>query len=1103
MQNAEELLAIFDTFKNSNNNEAREIYSILKQNNLTFESIELILNYFDKMKDYNSKIAFLEYLIGYYSNPELLCILGHTYKKVKDYNKAKYYYDKAIELDPSNFIFHYNKGIVLYEQELYEESLSCFIESSLCNKNVDLIFYNLGNTYLKLEDFYNAVKSYKMAIELNDKFSEAYYNLGVTYEKIKLPEEALKCYEQASIIEPLNASYGWNKSLMLLYLKKYKEGFNQYENRLLKKNYKYKLSGKRYKGENLEGKTLLVYAEQGFGDALLFIRLIPFIKLDRTKIILFTHKKLIKLFKYNNFADEYYDLNNIFELNINYDYYVSLLSLPAVLNKSLILSSNSMGYLKRDDNLTNDIIIENSKFKIGVVWKGNPEPKVNRVRHTELKYFEKISQINNVQLFSFQLDGTEEIKKCGFDITDLSHLITDFYDTAQYLQKMDLLITVDTAILHLSGSLGVNTIALLPNNLDWRWNDNNGISSLYNSVKLIKQDIDNNWDKVFDELYFEVIKIIEYADGNLSKPDTDFSESDTIQLFKEGKYEDVINIYSKNLLQNPFDKRVLSNRGLALQHAGRYDEAILDFKKAIELDEFYLQARLNLVSLLLDLEDFGECEKELTFMIEKNGYNKDTLFVNALFFHKTKKYDEAEKIYLKLRDNYEDELVISMNLGMLYNEIGHYVKAANIFIEESQKYPNTPELYFHLGNVYANYQEFERAINWYLKAIQLNNKYLDAYLNLGNAYFNLRKLDDALVLYKNLLSFGFKDFRIYQSIGIIYYELKDYISAENNFIKALEIENKSSELFLGYAENLLMLGKFKIGWDYYHKRIYKDINLYPYINKIPNKISFNKNDKVLVVGEQGIGDNIMFGRYLIPLSKVIEITLLIRKDLYHFFCDALSGHSIKVSVAENIVNYDYVIPLLDLPRLFETDAFNIPSLNYSFNRIKPIQVKKKNEDNLSKIGICWKGKRTPYHNRKRHISLKKMLHLFNSIEANRLTVINLQHEITDKEKELLESFNIEAGVEGNEDIIDTINIISNLDIVITVDTSIAHIAGTLNKLTYLLLCFSPDWRWGYDGNITAWYPSVKIFRQTELDNWDNVLNEVNMELKKYLKLGND
>lgn len=1102
MQTDYELLKIIVSLKNSDDEEAKELYKHILETGLTLETLQRILDYYDKIGDYDNKISFLEYLLKLDdSNAEIYSILGQTYKKINNFNKAKNYYDKAINLDPNNFIYYYNKGIIFYEEGNYYKALDCFRESAYCNKNVDLVYYNLGNTYIKLEDYYNAIKSFKMAIELNGKFSQAYFNLGVTYEKIKLPAEALKCYEQASIIEPKNYSYAWNKSLMLLKLKRYKEGFYEYESRLKKSNYKYILNGKRYSGENLAGKVLLVYTEQGFGDAFLFIRLIPHLKKAGCRILLFTHEKLIRLFKENNFADEYYDLKDIFDAKIYYDYYISLLSLPAVFNVSPFDKEFTGKYITvgSNENLEN-IKLEADKFNIGIAWKGNPEPKANRVRHTELRYFKALSEIKNVKLYSFQLNSKNELQDCGFDIVDLSSYINDFYDTAYLLTKIDLMISVDTGILHLAGTMGVNTLALLPNNLDWRWNDNFGVSDLYPSIKLIKQSLDYNWDSVFEQLIIEVKKIVDskFSFNDCNDNNIEINEKQFVLLFNEGKFNEALELLNSLILKYPNNKRLINNRGLTYQNLGYFDKAILDYRNAIELDENYELARINLVSLLLELENFNECEKELELLKEKCGYNKESLFLTALFYHKIKKYDEAEKIYLKLRDEYDDNLIISINLGMLYNSIGLYLKAANIFIEASQKYPNSPELYFHLGNVYANYQEYERAINWYLKAISLNNKYLDAYLNLGNAYFNLRKFQEALILYNQLLGFGFVDYRIYQNIGIIYYELKKYNLAVEYYEKALVLENKSPDLFLAYAETLLMLGNYKKGWEYYKKRVYKDINLFPYINKIPNSKSFEKNSKIIITGEQGIGDNIMFARYLIPFAKEYNFTLLIRKDLYNFFRIVLKEYPIKVVTEENIINYDYVIPLLNLPELFLNTEYENPEFNYAKNIIKNESENSGDNNKITKIGICWKGKETPYHNRKRHMDIRKMLKVISDLEYSNVDFVNLQHELTDFEKELCDNFNIKSVVEGNEDIIETFNIISNLDLIITVDTSIAHIAGSLGKLTYLMLCFSPDWRWGYEGDKTDWYPTLKIFRQNEPDNWDNVLNNVSIELKNFL-----
>lgn len=1100
MFNYKELSEIKNSLNRPTDKEAWELYNQISSRVFNIELADKIIDYFDKVNDNYNKIKFLEILLKYYNNPEIYGLLAITYKKIKNIEKAIENYNKAIELDPSNFIYRYNKGIILYELENYEEALICFEESEQCNKNIDVIFYNKGNTFLRLNEIYNAIKSYKRALELNPNFAEAYFNLGIAYEKAKLPSEALKSYEKACSLDPKNPSFEWNKSLMLLYNKNFENGFLAYESRIRKPNYKYILPGSRYKGESLFGKTLLVYSEQGFGDAILFARLLPELRKTGCKIILFTHKKLINLFKNNNFADKYYDLENIFTEQVYYDYYVSLLSLPAVLKKSIFDKEFLKPYIFADSKKDFSDKFDKTTFKVGIVWKGNPEPKANRIRHTELNNFAKVSKINNVKLYSFQLNGFEDINKSDLNITDLSCFINDFNDTANLLKEVDLLVTIDTAILHLAGSMGINTIALLPNTLDWRWNDSDCKSSLYINTEYIKQEYTENWDTVFDNL---VLKIEE----KLLQKNTVYNlehvveETNDLELlaakyFNDGNYEESVKMFTAFLQKYGDKKQAFSNRGLALQKAGKFDDAINDYKKAIEIDPDYILARINLVSILLELKDFSQCENELKILIQKAGFTKETLFLSALFYHKIGKYDEAEKIYLKLKEDFEDDLTISVNLGMLYNEIGHYVKAANIFIEEIQKYPNNPELYFHLGNLYINFNEYERAIDWFIKAINLNNKYLDAYLNLGLAYFNLRKFNEAIILYQKLISLGFVDYRIYQSMGIVYYELKDYYKSEECLIKALQMENKAADLYIAYSETLLMLGNYNLGWQYYRNRVFKDPQLYFYTNKIPQNLTSIKNKKIIVVGEQGIGDNIMFGRYLIPLSEIQNFTFLIRKDLFDFFCKSLENYSIKVVTTDNLINYDYIIPLLDLPYLFKTSLNNIPNVNYSEKFYEFLGEQDYYKNDILKIGICWKGKEEPYHNRKRHMNVKKILRLFNKINLNELKIIALQHELTDSEKEICENYGIETPIYNNNDILETFKVINKLDLIITVDTSIAHIAGIIGKQTYLMLCYSPDWRWGFEGDKTNWYSSLKIFRQKTLDSWENVINEINLKLQE-------
>ncbi len=1103
MDNEAELLELLGCLKKSSIPNSEDFIIKFKTNRVSFETLETLIEECEKNKEYLLKISLLKFVLKLNDDAEVYSMLGNTYKKLNDFENAEIHYNIAISKDSSNFIFHYNKGVLYYELERYEDAKISFLESAISNKNYFLVFYNLGNTYTKLGDYSNAIEVYKRAIELNNNYAPSYYNLGVVYENAKLPDESLKCYDRAVSIDPENPSYHWNRALILLYLGMCEEGFKEYEWRLKKANYRYKFNGKRWTGEYVPGKKLFVYSEQGFGDIIYFSRFLQILKEKNAYVILGVKKELISLFEINNLADELVDIDG-FTSDLQFDYYVSLLSIPSIVNISLHKNKISFPYIRiKSQNKVLPDFQSNLKLKIGIVWKGNPEPKENRVRHTQIKYFEKISN-ENIQLYSFQL-GTEkdEIENCNISLIDLSSKITNFLDTALFINYMDVIVSVDTGFVHLAGAMNKKTFLLLADILDWRWSEKQGCSKQYPSVEIIRQSVRGDWESVFDELSLKLQQCFKhnFPDKNeqtLDAEEFDKYERTAINYFNKNEFVEAIRFFEKCEEFDRLNVRLINNLGLAYQKNNQIKIAEEKYKKAISLKKDYFNPYLNLIDLYLNEENFNLVERTISDAVDVFGLNNELIFCRGILNHKLGKYDEAEKYYLALRNSNYENLNLDINLGILYDKIGHHLKAANLFMEAIRKYPHQADLYFHLGNIYSNFNEYENALHWYKKAIELNPHYIDAYLNIGSLLFNDRKILEAKKLYEKMIVDGIVDHRVYYSLAIILYELKNYSEAMKYFETSLVIDPDCIDTHVGYSETLLIKGDFERGWKEYSWRLKKDKQYYQIISKIPKNLSEIEGKKVLIAGEQGIGDNIMFGRYLpLMLNIVSSFSFLLRKDLHKLFLYSLRDLNIKILDKAIFDNYDYIIPLLSLPELFGTNTENIPATNYiNYDSELNNKITQYFETNRIKIGICWRGKLEPKYNRKRHISLKQLLIAFAEEEHNKFSLYNLQYEFNKEESELLVDNDISNIMSEIIDISKTALLIKNMDLVITVDTSIAHLSASMNKPTWLMLPYSPDWRWFTDINYSPWYNMVKIFRQKELESWDDVITQIKYELNK-------
>ena len=422
-----------------------------------------------------------------------------------------------------------------------------------------------------------------------------------------------------------------------------------------------------------------------------------------------------------------------------------------------------------------------------------------------------------------------------------------------------------------------------------------------------------------------------------------------------------------------------------------------------------------------------------------------------------------------------------------------YQSAKDILYNARQIAPKFEETYFNLGNVFKENEEYDKAIENYLASIKLNNQYLDAYINLGNTYFYEGKLQSALDLFLQLDDTFPSRNKILYNIGIINYELGNLESAKEYLSKAILIDPDNPEYHLALAEILLTEGEYQDGWNEYEWRLkkewYKNLDI-----NMPNNLEDLKGGKILVYSEQGIGDNFNFIRYLKYLNEQgTEIDFVCREEIFSLL--KYQDYFNCVTKIDNSKRYNYKIPLLSLPKIFNNTI--ISKQKSSYLKVDKNMIAKWHKlirnNGRKKIGLVWSGKNFPIHNRKRHVPVEYFLLLVKAKDAD---YYSLQKDYKNQEEKLLLLQNGISDLSENlTDFNETAAIIENLDLVITVDTAVAHLSGVLMKKTWLLLPFIPDWRWGLKGTNSIWYPTVTLFRQNKRGNWDALFEEILNHLK--------
>ena len=446
------------------------------------------------------------------SDGDSLQLMGLVKHNSGKFSEAIEIFKKAIEIEPSNPENYNNIGLCYANNGKYKESIEMIQKAIELNPNCAYLHSNLGLQHRHINDIDTAIKCFQKSISIDDN-ELAWGMLGGCYGEMRNLDEAEKCFKRSIEINP-NFAGGHVDLANVYHLKgEWDKAWVEYEWRhevfeqlkVWKKLYD---QNKSWKGESLENKTLVIHGEQGHGDTIQFFRYVKY--LNAARVILHCSSDLASILE--DHVDEIYakEPSEIKREQLpNHDCHCSVLSLPYLLKMKEVppFSLN----VKESINLD----LYSNAMKVGIVWAGNPQHPNDANRSCHLKHFRDIHDIPGIKLFSLVKDtrprvyrfspnpidlieGTEDMK-----IVDMSPQMNTFGDTAKIINSLDLVITVDTSVLHLAGSMNKRTWALLPWHSDWRWGAEEK-TIWYPSVRIFRQPSKGDWQSVFSEIKKEI-----------------------------------------------------------------------------------------------------------------------------------------------------------------------------------------------------------------------------------------------------------------------------------------------------------------------------------------------------------------------------------------------------------------------------------------------------------------------------------------------------------------------------------------------------------------------------------------------------------------------
>lgn len=582
-----------------------------------------------------------------------------------------------------------------------------------------------------------------------------------------------------------------------------------------------------------------------------------------------------------------------------------------------------------------------------------------------------------------------------------------------------------------------------------------------------------------------------------------------ITLAVLGRHEEAIDCYENALSDKTNYAAAYYNKGLSLVALKRFDVALENFKQAFSLEPTPY-VHLNIALTLKELGFFSEAKKKLEKIITIFPDFAEAHLNLGNIYRKDKQLHAAMSSYQKAINLNPYFTKAYLNMGFVLSELKSYDEAIRAFrwvvdhetTESDAEYSSSLAL-AGMGEALAKLDRLDEALRTHQKALDKKNDDTDAAFSIAVTLSDLHKYEDAIIAYERSVRLNPEDPTAHFVGGYIFSAVGRLEDAENSYNKALTYKNDYHDARLNLSFIQLLRGQFKIGFENYEARKLCD-DPYGTTNlKFPDLISINdiSSQTVCVFTEQGLGDIIHFSRYLdLLVQRNAQVVCAARNSMINIL-KTINPKILVVDEEALDIKADFKIALMSLPRLFETRLEKIPvRVPYIFAESDRIGYwsKRIGLDGF-RIGICWQGSAAKI-DRGRSFSVRQFEEIA-KIPSVRLISLHKgdgESQLTNlpsgmSVETLGEDFDAGPGA-----FLDTAAVMKNLDLVITSDTAVAHLAGALGVPVWIALQVIPDWRWMLERTDSPWYPTARLFRQKKRGDWDGVFADMKVALLEIL-----
>ena len=555
--------------------------------------------------------------------------------------------------------------------------------------------------------------------------------------------------------------------------------------------------------------------------------------------------------------------------------------------------------------------------------------------------------------------------------------------------------------------------------------------------------------------------------------------------------------YDTALSLNPRYAEAHNNRGNALKDLQRLDEALMCYEQALALNPRYADAYVNRGNALQELNRFDEAlssyDKALaieTTMPEAHLNRGITLKELHRLSESLASFEQA----LRFKPDYPEA---HNNRGLTYQELKQFDAALASYDQALAIDPDNAAAYFNHGNTLQEMKRFDMALASYENALAIESNLATAHNNRGVALRKLNRLDESLESFEQALTLKPDYADAYNNRGLTFQELMRFDAALASYEQALAIDAKLPEAHMNQSICYLLMGNFGKGWAQYEWR-WQCTDRGGNFRNYPQPLWLGDTDiagkTILLWAEQGFGDAVQFCRYVqqvtaLGATVVLEVSATLTDCL-----SALAGAPKLIAKGSTPPRFDVHCPLVSLPLAFKTTLADVRGAPYLHASVDKLTVWESRIARNSKprVGVVWRGNPEHKNDANRSIAFSN----FQQLILEKIDYYCLQQTVSSSDKSTLTQLPAVKTFESELiDFSDTAALVSLMDVVITIDSSVAHLAGALGKEVWILLPHAPDWRWLLERSDSPWYDTAILFRQPKAGDWDSVLKAVTQQLR--------